>query len=176
MGRAEAFLPYSGTTLIEHCLGIVSRVFSDIILVCQDPDEFRHLSVNVARDLVPGKGPLVGILSGLLLAENEQALVCPCDMPLIDEELILELAARRHDCDIVLYGNEGRAEPLLGVYSKKCIPLLEEMIFSANYSIDSFIAAQKKIIWQAALKDGGLPANFRIDRPGNYGRLLANPF
>ena len=172
MGRPKAFLPYGGKTLIEHCLSIISRVSTDIILVCNDPDEFKHLSANVVRDLVPGKGPLVGILSGLLLAENEDALVCPCDMPLIDEEIIRSLASGRDDSELILYGCDGAPEPLLGIYSKQCISVLEEMVFAGNYSMNEFMSRSVKKIKPFQAEGRQLPAHFSIDTPADYGRVL----
>lgn len=172
IGRSKAFLPYAGTTLIENCLKKLSAVFAEIILVCNDPDEFKHLSANVVRDLIPAKGPLVGILSGLLLAKHEQALVCPCDMPLIDEELLRELAAKSTQADLVLYGHDGIPEPLLGVYSRSCIAGLEEMVFSGNYSLNDYLASTPKVISEFQSQKSLAP-HFSVDTPADYGRILS---
>src|SRR5579883_896531 len=58
MRRNKAFLSFGGSSLIGHCINVMSNSFAEVILVCNDPDEFQGLSDNVVRDLIPGKGPL----------------------------------------------------------------------------------------------------------------------
>src|SRR5687768_8399181 len=68
MGRPKAFLPYAGRTIIEHQLNIFREIFTEVFLVANEPDTYSHLSVDVVKDILPYRGPLGGILSGLLVA------------------------------------------------------------------------------------------------------------
>ncbi|HEY9714421.1 MAG TPA: molybdenum cofactor guanylyltransferase, partial [Chroococcales cyanobacterium] len=129
MGRPKAFLPYEGSTIIEHVLLQVRDLFNEVLLVANEPDLYENLGVDVVKDILPHRGPLGGILSGLLVAANSHAFVVACDMPLVDKKLIREMTALRHGNDVVVLAHDGGIEPLFALYSKNCIKPLEESLF-----------------------------------------------
>lgn len=94
MGRPKEFLPLAGTTMLEHILDRALNLFADVLLVTNKPEDYEHLSADIVKDIVPDRGPLAGILSGLLVAQYQDAFVLPCDMPLFTENQIRELAAQ----------------------------------------------------------------------------------
>src|SRR5947207_39916 len=65
MGRPKAFLPFAGRTIVEHLLDTAQEMFNEVFLVANEPESFCHLSVDVVKDILPYRGPLGGILSGL---------------------------------------------------------------------------------------------------------------
>src|SRR5262249_57605349 len=100
--------------------------------VSNDPDDFSHITLDVVKDIIPNRGPLVGILSALLTAENEHVFVIACDMPLVDKNLIRRMAMQAPSADVLVASHHDGLEPLLGVYSKRCIEPLEAAIFEGN--------------------------------------------
>jgi molybdopterin-guanine dinucleotide biosynthesis protein A len=173
MGRQKSFLPYGGKTLIENSLDLMSEVFSEVVLVSNNPADYEHLSAHVVRDIIPNRGPLVGILSGLLVTTSEYSFVLPCDMPFVGKHLVQSICARRHESDLVVYSHAGRIEPLLGVYSRSLIPSLEEAIFRGKDIPMDFIVSGSAMIYdykgnhESELR---LP-HFNVDTPADYGKL-----
>lgn len=174
MGRPKAFLPFQGTSMIEHVLGIMRGLFNEIFLVANEPAEFETLGVDVVKDILPYRGPLGGILSGLLVSSNPHAFVIACDMPLMQKRMMREIASRRHGNDVVVLAHHQGIEPLVGVYSKNCIKQLEESLFAGDVSVQDFLGGLKAEIFQykdEASKDI-LPPYFNIDTPQDYSRVI----
>lgn len=174
MGRPKAFLPYAGKTLIEHSLDRMSEVFSEVILVSNNPDDFEHLSASVVRDIIPHRGPLVGILSGLLVANFEHAFVMPCDMPLVSVSLMKAMSAARHNSATTVYRQAGRPEPLLAVYCRSCIEPLEERIFRGLDAAIDFVDGTAACYFDAEAQSDLLPAHFNVDTPSDYSILCGS--
>ncbi|MCA9806106.1 MAG: molybdenum cofactor guanylyltransferase, partial [Cyanobacteria bacterium HKST-UBA02] len=140
MGRPKAFLPYEGSTVIAHIVDTITPIFTEVLLVSNEPESYEDLGVDVVKDILPYRGPMGGILSGLLVAAHEHSFVIACDMPLVDPELIHDLASRREDQDVVVVSHEAGVEPLLAIYSKNCIKPLEESLFSGSLSIKDLLS------------------------------------
>lgn len=173
MGRQKAFLPFAGSTLIEHSVDLMHDVFDEVLLVSNNPDEFEHISANLVRDIIPRRGPLVGILSGLLVAKHQHCFVMPCDMPLVDEELIRAMAARRQETDLLVYSCDGNLEPLLAIYSRKLIEALEEVIFLGKDKAMDFVIAKRAQIFPYENQNQPNYPHFNVDTPSQFGALCA---
>jgi len=174
MGRPKAFLPYEGATIIEHVLGIVKDLFAEVFLVANEPESYENLGVDVVKDILPYRGPLGGILSGLLVASHQYTFVIACDMPLVDRKLIREMTACRNGHDVLVLCHSGGIEPLLGLYSKNCIKPLEESLFTGNLSVQEFLAGLKAQTFDCP-EDGkgdALPPFFNINTPQDYSKVL----
>ena len=154
MGLPKAFLPFEGKTIIENLLDRFNCLFDEVFLVTNEPESFSHLSVNVVKDILPYRGPLCGILSGLLVASNTHAFVVACDMPLVDKKVIRQMCSQRHDADVLVLSHENGVEPLLGLYAKSCIKSLEEALFSGNLTVSDLLDGLK----------AGRPSVARISR------------
>lgn len=175
MGRSKAFLPYEGTTVVGHIISVLKDLFSELFVVANEPQQFEDLGVDVVKDILPYRGPLGGILSGLMTSANHYAFVVACDMPLIDRRLVRDLVSKRHDNDVVVLSHDAGIEPLFGVYSKNCIRPLEESLFAGNLSVQDFLTGLKAEIyeWKSESKDPEtLPPFFNINTPQDYSRII----
>jgi len=172
MGRPKAFLPYRGTLMITHMVGLVRQLFSEVLLVTNEPELFDGLEIDTVKDIIPHRGPLGGILSGLLIASHNHSFVIACDMPFIDTKLITELVRKGHKSDMLVLMHEKGIEPLIGVYSKSCINALEESLFSGKTNLSDFASglnAQVLFCSDLSSKDKNLlPPYFDIDTPQDY--------
>lgn len=175
MGRPKAFLPYAGSTIIEHKLDQMQSLFAEVFLVTNQPEQFSHVSANVVKDIVPEKGPVAGILSGLLVSVFEHCFVVPCDMPLLDNYLIRAMSARRHGLDMLLYEHDV-VEPLVGIYSRRCATVLEQALFNSHERQD-LLAGLKTETFKGPRTDIRkiLPPHFDVDTAGDYGKLIGRP-
>ena len=176
MGRPKAFLPYEGSTVIGHIVHEIKDLFNEVFIVANEVESFEDLGVDVVKDILPHRGPLGGILSGLMASSNHYAFVMACDMPLIDKRLVRELVSRRQDNDVVVLSHPQGIEPLFGVYSKNCIKPLEESLFAGNLSVQDFLSGLKAGIyeWMPERQDAeALPPFFNINTPQDYSRVIA---
>ncbi len=173
MGRPKAFLPYRGTTMITHITELTKRLFSEVLLVTNEPEAFDGLEIDTVKDILPHRGPLGGILSGLLIASHQQCFVIACDMPFIDEKLISEMVKKKHTGDMLVLMHEKGIEPLIGIYSKSCIRALEESLFAGQTSLNDFASGLNAKVFfysEPASKNnkGFLPPYFDVDTPQDY--------
>jgi molybdenum cofactor guanylyltransferase len=75
MGRPKAFLPYEGSTVIGHIVHEIRDLFNEIFIVANEVESFEDLGVDVVKDILPHRGPLGGILSGLMTSSNHYAFI-----------------------------------------------------------------------------------------------------
>jgi len=175
MGRAKAFLPFKGGSMVEHVLSTVKDLFSEVLIVANEPEAYENLDFDVVKDILPYRGPLGGILSGLLVSSNPYAFVIACDMPLVQKKLVREIASKRHGNDVVVLSHRQGVEPLLGIYSKNCIKQLEETLFSGNLKVLDFLGGLKAQTYFYNLEspdENSLPQFFNVNTPQDYSRVI----
>lgn len=128
-GKDKAFLKMGKQTLINQQLKLLKKIFQKIIIVTNSPQKYRNFrQIKIVTDVIPYQGPLGGIYSGLLASSDKYNFVLACDMPFIKISLIKYLLAKKKNYDIILPKIEKRVHPLFGVYSKGCIPAIEETL------------------------------------------------
>jgi molybdopterin-guanine dinucleotide biosynthesis protein A len=89
-----------------------------------------------------GIGPVAGIYTGLKHSSNEYSLVIASDMPFISYrllELLMEAAQKASGIDAVIVRNRKGIEALCGIYSKKCIKIIEKGISSGVFKISDIL-------------------------------------
>jgi len=173
MGRSKAFLPYRGTVMINHIIDVVRQLFAEAILVTNEPDLFDGLAIDIVKDILPYRGPLGGILSGLLIAGNYHSFVFACDMPFISREVIEAMVKQHKGSDLLVLKHDQGIEPLIGIYSKKCIKALEESLFVGEMNLHDFVSGLNAQTFSYARETNGsakssLPPYFNIDTPQDY--------
>jgi len=178
MGRSKAFLPYAGTTMIAHLLQTAQAVFDEVLLIANEPELFAELAVDVIKDILPYRGPLGAILSGLLVAANHHSFVLPCDTPFVDAALLKAMSRRCQHSDVYVLAHKTGIEPLIGVYSKSCIKPLEEALFAGDPGLHDFVSGLNAQTFDYDITLGhrvgdGLPAYFNIDTPQEYCLAIA---
>jgi molybdopterin-guanine dinucleotide biosynthesis protein A len=177
MGRPKAFLPYQGTTMIAHILKTVQDLFNEVFLVANEPGLFEDFNCDVVKDILPYRGPLGGILSGLLVASNHYSFVLACDMPFVDRRLLREMTMRRHGSDVLVLMHANGIEPLIGIYSKSCIKPLEESLFAGEPNLYDFVSGlnAEAFFYEAKQElsaQDAMPPYFNIDTPQDYSKAI----
>jgi molybdopterin-guanine dinucleotide biosynthesis protein A len=144
MRAPKAFLEINGQSIIEHTLSIYRNIFSEIIIVANDPNAYLQFSeAAIATDIYKNKGPLGGIHAGLFFARHSHAFVTACDMPYLNEGFIRHLLSRTDDYDIVVPVASDGFQPLHAVYSRRCLPAIEKGLLSDKLKVDGFYKDMK---------------------------------
>jgi len=143
MLRNKASLRIGQKTIIERETEVLATLFSTIIVVTSTPETHKHLEARLVADLVPGKGPLGGIYSGLVASKNEYNFVVGCDLPFLNAGLISYMVDVKNGHDIVVPKLNGFLEPLHAVYSKNCLIPVKRQLDRNELRIQSFFAEVK---------------------------------
>lgn len=138
MGCDKALLPYKGQTFLN---GIVNKGiragFKQIILSTNNPEKYKNVlkEVTFARDIFISAGPLGGIHAGLLASKYYYNFIAPCDTPLLSFNQLEEFYEKIKGKDAAVAVCEGKIEPLLGMYSKKCTGPIECLLKDNNRKV-----------------------------------------
>ncbi len=133
LGESKLFLKWGHQTLIAHAVALLSPLFEDLLIVAsrESVGALTKLFPSYPRivlDVVEDKGPLGGIHAGLISAGSFAAFVIGCDMPLLSPRLILFLKSLRAGYDAVVPRTPKGLEPLHSIYTKNCLPVIEERL------------------------------------------------
>lgn len=142
-GSDKAFIEIAGTPLIKRHLKLLRGLFSKIIIVTNQPHKYRFKNVKIVQDIVKDSGPLAGIYSGLLSSGSFYNFIMACDMPFINKELIRYMTGHKNNYDVIIPKIGNKFHPLFGVYSKKCIPVIEKMLKNDRLKVSSIFPKVK---------------------------------
>lgn len=147
MGRNKALLEVNGERMIETAYRRMAELFDEVLLVTNTPESYDFIPCRKIADIHPGMGPLGGIHAALSSTVAERAFVIACDMPGLNPRLIRELCGIEGGGDVVIPETPGGLEPLHAVYSKSCLPKMEQMLFAGERRILSFFdLAQVRLV------------------------------
>jgi len=139
----KAFLQMGQKSIIEREIEVLSTLFSTIFVVTNTPENHEHLRVSLVSDLVPGKGPLGGIYSGLMASKDKYNFVVSCDLPFLNAGLISYMIELTEGHDIVVPRLNGLVEPLHAIYSKHCLIPIKRQLDRNELKIQSFFGEVK---------------------------------
>ncbi len=125
-GSNKALAAFHDQPLISHAGALLSTLFSETLLVTNNPEDYDFLGWPMTGDIFPGAGPLAGIHAALNTVTSPQVFVVGCDMPLVQEKLVRLLCRQSGDWDAVVPKLDKGLEPLCAVYRKSCLPVIEE--------------------------------------------------
>ncbi len=131
MGEDKSLVTFMGRPLITCVIDRLEQLAHEIILIGQESPLYRTLGFRMAPDLVVDKGPLGGLYTALVHAEQPLIVVVGCDMPFASIELLtyeLEIL-QSGNLDAVIPTSARGLEPLHGIYRKDtCVPLVKEAL------------------------------------------------
>lgn len=104
------------------------------------PPVLAGVNLKVVRDSVGGKGPLAGILSGLVNSKSRYNLIVACDMPLINRDLVRYLVSSAKGYDAVVPRLGKHMEPLQAVYSQDCISEIEKLLAQDRLKVEGLFS------------------------------------
>ncbi|MCY4612721.1 MAG: molybdenum cofactor guanylyltransferase [Nitrospira sp.] len=129
MGMDKRSLSIHGKPLLDRVLSVLLDVFPEVLLVLAEEDISRHEDrIKIVTDLVPGCAAVGGLYTGLYYARCPRVFVVACDMPFINPAVIELFSQKSEATDIVLAQLVNGLQPLHGLYAKKCLTCLKEMI------------------------------------------------
>lgn len=132
MGKEKVSLVIADGSLLQRTIHLLDQLGQEIIVVLASGQDLPAVSssqtIRTATDAYRGKGPLVGIYSGLKVSRDDYNLVVACDMPFLSIDLLRYMVSLAPGFDIVIPRIGDLMEPLHAIYSKSCLPHIEDMM------------------------------------------------
>jgi molybdopterin-guanine dinucleotide biosynthesis protein A len=143
MGKSKAFLRVGGERLIDRTVRLFRAVFREVIIVTASPLDYLDKETVIVTDILPERGALGGIYTGLFYAGEEQAFVAACDMPFLNRSFLEYMASGATGYDIVVPAPPDGLQPLHAVYSRRCLPAIRDLLERNSLKITGFYRGHK---------------------------------
>jgi molybdopterin-guanine dinucleotide biosynthesis protein A len=147
MGQNKAFIQVEGIWLFDYVYRTCKELFSEIIIVTNQPQQFKDYQAHIVIDAIRGSGSLGGLYTALMQASNYHTFCVACDMPFLKPELISHLIGNKLHCDIVIPRTKEGPEPLHAIYSKQCIQPIKKLIDKGELKITKLLSNDLRICY-----------------------------
>jgi molybdenum cofactor guanylyltransferase len=133
MGRDKGLIPTGGKTWAGSAVEKMATLDIHVFISVNDRQLPDYTKVFPREQLIPDdptlslKGPLAGLLTVHLRAPAKDLFILACDLPSMDPALLQDLYYRRRanpPAQAYLYTNEGKPEPLCGIYTAAGLALI----------------------------------------------------
>ena len=146
----KAFMEVAGRRVIDIQLEVLRGLFEEILVVTNRErlawaGGYEEEGVRVVAEPVSGKGPLGGILSGLLLSASQENFVLACDMPFIKREAVALVLEKLAGYQVAVPRTAEGLEPLHAAYGRSCIPFIQRQVELGDLKVTDFYHRVKVI-------------------------------
>ncbi len=143
-GGKKTFRKVDDSMILETIYHIFSSLFKEVILVVNEPGEFAGWDMMLVTDIIPARCALAGLHAGLFYSSYPYAYVTACDTPFISPGVIEYVIHQvEPGYEVIIPGTDDGLEPLSAVYSKDCIPLIEDKLEQNIFMIKKFFRRNK---------------------------------
>jgi molybdopterin-guanine dinucleotide biosynthesis protein A len=143
MGTDKSFVLFQGRPMIEVVRDKVAGLGDELILITNRPNDYAHLNLPMFSDVYPDHGSLGGIFTAVSHAQHPHTLVVACDMPWLNRPLLEYMIGLRQTADVIVPRWETYPEPLHAIYSKNCLPAIEQKLKAGQLKITGFFSDVK---------------------------------
>ncbi len=135
----KSFIRIDGEKIIDRNLRMLKECFKEVFISTNSPELYFYTMVPLIGDVIHTRGPISGILSCLINSRYENVFVMACDMPFVKKELIQLITSYSSGDDAVVPMYNSEAQPLLAVYNRRIIPVMERLIGENKKSLKEFL-------------------------------------
>jgi FdhD protein len=175
MGTNKALLKVEGEPIITRSYHTLARLFHEVIIITNTPEEYAFLPCRTVPDIYPGFGSIAGLHSALAHSATGRTFVTACDMPFVDPAIIRYLCElQQGGYDAVIPYSSGGQEPLHAVYSAACQKVFESAIQGSQRKILDILARMKTrlVPWDEIQHvQGALTSFLNVNTPEEYGSV-----
>ncbi|MDO4338449.1 MAG: molybdenum cofactor guanylyltransferase [Eubacteriales bacterium] len=127
MGENKARLKLNDQSFMEK-IAWECRGFSELLISVDSMEKYQDIPYRMVEDELMGYGPLEGIFQLVRACTEEYIFIAATDMPFLNAEFLNLLCTQLEGTeDCLTLTKEKRPEPLCSIYSKKLLPVLQEM-------------------------------------------------
>lgn len=143
MGQNKAFIKIEGVPIINRISALFKELFEEVIIVTNETDLFKNLDLKIHTDILPNKGALGGLYTGIHFSKFNYSFCVACDMPFINKSLVQYLAQNIDGEDVIVPRTKDGLQPLHALYSKNCLHPIKSVIDQGKYKIIDFYSKVK---------------------------------
>lgn len=176
-GRVKALLEIDGSTILDRQRRAVEGRVAEVVVSANDPAPFAATGLRVIADDGDASGPMAGISACLTATGADWLLATASDMPMVTAAVVdLLIDGIADDVDAVAPWVGGYPEPLLALYSRRCLPELRRRLSGSGRSLGRLLAGDALRVArlpEAALRavDPDLRCLINLNRPGDLAAL-----
>ena len=177
----KSALVVHGRTILDRLLDVYTRIFPEILIAVGKPGDASRSwnlpdGVRTVLDEYPGRSSLTGIHAGLRNATLPHVFVAACDAPFLRPGLVERLVGELEPGDDVVIPRRenGRLEPLCAIYSRRCLPHIEERLGQGDFKIIRFfpkVRVREVDVEKLRVADPGLESFANVNTPGDLAVL-----
>jgi molybdopterin-guanine dinucleotide biosynthesis protein A len=138
MGENKAFIEIGGVPIIQIIYTLFKELFQEVIIVTNQIELFNNFDSKIYSDLLPNKGVLGGLYTGIFFSTFRYSFCVACDMPFIKQSLVQYLIKHMEDEDVIVPRTKDGLQPLHAIYSKHCLDPIKIIIEQGKYKIIDF--------------------------------------
>lgn len=139
MGSDKGLVKLQGRMFIDHIINSLKSISNSIYLVSSN-EEYSDFGYVLLQDNYLNKGPLGGIQTALSHTSCKQVLILSCDIPLITGDTLQRLLDRKKADALIAFATaQEKWHPLVGIYSKRLLPAVENALENEHLKLIDFI-------------------------------------
>ncbi|WP_103076306.1 molybdenum cofactor guanylyltransferase [Petrotoga mexicana] len=176
-GTNKALESVNGRPLIEQIVQSLKNAFEKVYIIGNVKEYAFLQDVFFCEDIIPNKGPLGGLFTGLTCSDSDYNFLTACDMPFLTIGFFEFLKFQKKDYDVLVPEYNSYLEPLAAVYSKKCLPFISATLKMNQLKLKSFFPKVKvRIIKETIIREIGEPEKlfFNINYKEDVQKLEIN--
>jgi len=131
-----------GLPMIEWSRRALVENVEDVVVVGGDTAVAAERGLGHLSDVIPGGGPLSGLVSALRAAADQGmdgVFALACDMPLVNPAVVRELLRQATGDEAVAPLRSGGAEPLCTFYPSGCLDVAQRCLAMDDRSLRSLL-------------------------------------
>ena len=139
-GQDKGWVEITGKPMIEHVVDRFQPQVDELLINAnRNIERYQRFNFKIVEDIMEGyQGPLVGILSGMVVCENDFMVCIPCDCPFFPTDLVERMLdlQQSSDADIVSVTDGERAHPVFALLKTNLVGSLKDYLQSDQRKID----------------------------------------
>ena len=143
-GVDKGLVLLAGTPMVKYALDIlIPLVDSVVINANRSVEQYQQFDVPVIADTLAGhQGPLAGLSAGINALPSDYVVMCPCDSPFMQSELIQALikGCIDNDADIAVPHDGERLQPVFCVVHRRVEASLNAFLDAGERKIDRWFS------------------------------------
>jgi molybdopterin-guanine dinucleotide biosynthesis protein A len=128
-------------------LSVLEGIFSEVFVVFGDEvPEVDTGKACILRDIILHKATAGGLFTGLSHATSDRIFAVGCDMPFLNPDVISRMSTKDPSSDVVMADLAHGLQPMHAFYSKRCLPVVEEMVKEGNLRLQEIVKRSELIV------------------------------
>lgn len=171
MGQSKGLLQWEGHAFVTHILNALLPITDAQYLISSDA-RYDRFACPRLEDNIPDAGPLAGLQTALNHSHVPWNFILCCDAPRVSTGLLEKLSSvRKNTVDSIHFEHQGTSIPLIGLYHRRCLPVIEEALSKGELRLTSVLKNLR--VKTISLDNHWAKQAVNINTPSDFKNLIA---